>query len=190
MIKDLVLKNRSYRRFEQDTLVKLDVLRELVDLARLTPSGRNVQPMKYILSAEKEKNAKIFSTLAWAAYFKDWPGPEEGERPAAYIVMVLDKEISQTVICDHGIASQTILLGAVEKGLGGCIIASIKKNELAEILQLPDRYEILFVLAIGKPKENVVVESLGADGNIKYWRDKENVHHVPKRSLEEIIIDL
>jgi nitroreductase len=190
MIKDLVMKNRSYRRFEQDSPVSLDTLKELVDLARLTPSGRNIQPLKYILSVEKEKNARIFSTLAWAAYFKDWPGPDKGERPPAYIVMVLDKEVSQTLICDHGIASQTILLGAVEKGLGGCIIASIKKNELAEILHLPDRYEILFVLAIGKPKEKVIIESLGENGDIKYWRDKENAHHVPKRSLEEVILDL
>jgi nitroreductase len=190
MIKDLVLKNRSYRRFFQDTPISLETLKELVDLARLTPSGRNVQPLKYILSVEKDKNAQIFSTLAWAGYFKDWPGPDEGERPSAYIVMVLDKEIGQTVICDHGIASQTILLGAVEKGLGGCIIATIKKKELAETLKLPERYEILFVLAIGKPKEQVVIEPLGADGDIKYWRDKENVHHVPKRSLQEVILDL
>ena len=81
MLRDLVIKNRSYRRFYQDVPVSLETLRELVDLARLSPSGRNAQPLRYILCNEPEKNALIFKHLAWAGSLKDWPGPVEGERP-------------------------------------------------------------------------------------------------------------
>ena len=188
MLKDLILKNRSYRRFYQEVAIEHETLRELVDLARLSASGANRQPLKYILSCDPEKNALIFPNLAWAAYLKDWPGPSEGERPSAYIIILGDTEISQQFFCDHGIAAQSILLGATDKGWGGCIIASIQKDGLRQALKIPPRYEIMLVIALGKPKEKVVIESVGTDGDIKYWRDSDTVHHVPKRSLEDIII--
>jgi nitroreductase len=188
MLKDLIVKNRSYRRFYQEVPVSCETLRELVDLARLSASGANRQPLKYILSCDAEKNALIFPNLAWAGYLPDWGGPQEGERPSAYIVILGDLEISKTAGVDHGIAAQSILLGAVERGLGGCIIASVQRELLREALQIEPRYEILLVLALGQPKEKVVVESLGPEGDIKYWRDGAGVHHVPKRALEEIII--
>jgi nitroreductase len=168
--------------------IELETLRELVDLARLSASAGNQQPLKYILSCDPQKNALIFSHLAWAAYLKDWPGPAEGERPSAYIILLGDKEISQSFGCNHGIAAQSILLGAAEKGLGGCMIASIKRQELAEALNIPPRHEILLVLALGKPQETVMLETVGPDGDIKYWRDSEGRHHVPKRTLDEIIV--
>mgnify|MGYP005843611579 CR=1 FL=1 len=188
MLKDLILHNRSYRRFYQDVPLSRETLKELIDLARLSASAANRQPLKYYLSCQPEINACIFPHLAWAGYLKDWGGPKEGERPSAYIIVLGDKTISQDFGCDHGIAAQSILLGAVEKGLGGCIIGSVRRNELAQALNLPDRYEILIVIALGKPKEQVVIETVGADGNIKYWRDEQGVHHVPKRSLDEVII--
>ncbi len=188
MMRDLVLKNRSYRRFHEDVAVDCQTLRELVDLARLSASAANKQPLRYILSCTKEKNALIFPSIAWAAYLKDWNGPVEGERPSAYIVMLADKELSANFNWDAGICSQSILLGAVEWGLGGCIIASVNKPILKQALCIPDTYEIVFVLAIGKPKENVVIDPVGPDGDIKYWRDAEETHHVPKRSLEDLII--
>jgi nitroreductase len=188
MIRDLVLKNRSYRRFYEDVPVPLETLRELVDLARLLASAANMQPLKYVLSCDRKKNALLFEHLAWAGYLKDWPGPDEGERPSAYIIMLADTEIAKNVVCDHGIAAQSILLGAVEKGLGGCMIASVQREKLRETLNIPLRYDILLVLAIGKPRETVVIEKMGPEGSVRYWRDKEGRHHVPKRSLEEIII--
>jgi nitroreductase len=190
MIKDLVRKNRTCRRFYEDFKIEGNTLEELVDLARLSASAGNLQPLKYILSCEKEKNSLIFPTLAWASYFKDWwPGPGEGERPSAYIMMLADTEINKNYWCDPGIAAQSILLGATEKGLRGCIFASVKRNELRSTLKIDERYEILYVLAIGKPKEKVLLETVGPDGNIKYWRDSQGVHHVPKRTIQEIIID-
>jgi len=188
MIKDLIAKNRSYRRFFQEVPIERRTLEELVDLARLSPSGANLQPLKYILSCDPQRNALIFPHLAWAGYLKDWPGPLEGERPSAYIIILADTQIRQSVNCDHGIAAQSILLGATEKGLGGCIIASVQKQQLQEALNVPFRYEILLVLALGKPKEKVVIETVGPSGDIKYWRDAQGTHHVPKRPLDDIII--
>ena len=188
MIKDLVLKSRSYRRFDQGAEVDLATLRELVDLARLCPSGANLQPLKYILSCDSKTNELIFPHLRWAAYLRDWPGPAEGERPSAYIIICGDREISQSFGCDHGIAAQTILLGAVEKGLGGCMIGSIDRQELSGGLNIPSRFEILLVVALGKPAETVLMETVGPDGSIKYWRDDKGRHIVPKRSLDDLIV--
>jgi nitroreductase len=188
MLKDLVTKNRSYRRFDEQAVIERDVLRELVELARLSASGANSQPLKYILSNTKEKNDLIFPCLAWAGYLKDWPGPSEGERPSAYIIILDDTEVKKPLGCDQGIAAQSILLGATEKGLGGCMIGSIQRDKLRELLGIDQRYEILLVIALGKPAEKVVIETVGPDGNIKYWRDSNGIHHVPKRSLDDIII--
>ena len=187
-IRELVTRNRSYRRFHQEFPIELETLKQLVDLARLSASGGNHQPLKYILSCDPEKNASIFPKLAWAAYLKDWPGPSEGERPSAYIIILGDKNVRESFGCDHGIAAQSILLGATEAGLGVCIIASIRKEGLRQALNISDQYEILLTLALGKPKETVEIEAVGPDGDIKYWRDEEGTHHVPKRSLDEIII--
>ena len=190
-IEDLVARNRSYRRFHQEVVIQPETLRDLVNLARLSPSAANIQPLKYILSCEPDRNALIFSHLSWAAYLRDWPGPCEGERPSAYIIVLGDKERSKLIGfgCDHGIAAQSILLGATEKGLGGCILASIQRQALSKVLEIPVHYEILLVLALGKPKEEVAIESVGPDGDIKYWRDSGDVHHVPKRALDDVILD-
>jgi nitroreductase len=188
MIEDLVRQNRSYRRFYEDAPVRIETLRALVNLARMSASGSNLQPLKYILSSDRETNARIFPHTRWAGYLKDWDGPAEGERPAAYIVILGDTEIRKSFGCDHGIAAQSIMLGATERGLGGCMIGSIDKKRLRETLDIPERYEILLILALGRPNETVVLEEVGPDGDIKYYRDAEDVHHVPKRSLEELVL--
>jgi nitroreductase len=188
MLKDLVLKNRSRRRFFEATAIEMDTLKALVNLARCSASGANRQPLKYLLSCDPETNSKIFPNLYWAAALKDWPGPPEGERPSAYITILGDKEISTNFGVDHGIAAQSILLGAVEKGLGGCMMGAINMDGLRQALQIPERYAILLVIALGAPKEQVIMETVGADGRTNYWRDSQNVHHVPKRRLEEIIL--
>lgn len=188
MLKDLVKLNRSYRRYDQSARITPAVLRELVDLARLTPSARNAQPLKYMLVSSEEGCAKVYPHLAWAGYLKDWDGPEEGERPAAYILILGDTTIATNFSIDPGIAAQTLLLGAVEKGLGGCIIGSVQRKELAAVLGITEQYEILYVIALGKPVEQVIIEPVGADGDIKYWRDAQHVHHVPKRALADLIV--
>ena len=188
MISELVEANRSCRRFYEDHQVALKTLEELVDLARLSASGANFKPLKYILACQPDVNAEIFACLAWAGYLKDWPGPEPGERPSGYIVILGDTTISKEFGVDHGIAGQSMLLGARDKGLAGCMLGSINRKDLRPILNIESHLKILLVLAIGKPKEKVVIETVGADGNIRYWRDAQAVHHVPKRALTDIIV--
>jgi nitroreductase len=188
MIADLIKANRSCRRFQQDKPLTHETLRRFVELARLVPSAQNLQPLKYILSSKPEKNSLIFPCLAWAGYLKEWPGPAEGERPVAYIVILGDKAITQDFGCDHGIAAQTILLQAVEMGIRGCMVARIQREKLRAALGIPEQYHILLAIAFGYPNETVVVEEVKG-GEIKYWRDEKSVHHVPKRALSEIILD-
>lgn len=187
-IKELVYKNRSYRRFHQEMAIPDSTLLALVDLARMSPSGRNLQPLKYRVISDAITCAKLFPLLAWAGYLKDWPGPEEGERPSGYIVMVEDSSISSESAIDQGIAAQSIMLGATELGLGGCMIASIKRKEVSELLCLADTLKPVLVLALGVPLEVVSVEPMPVNGDVKYWRDERQGHHVPKRSITDILL--
>ena len=188
MIRDLVIKNRSYRRFYEDEKIDRKTLEELVDLARCSACAGNQQPLKYILSYEPEKNGLIFPHIAWAGALKDWDGPVEGERPSAYIAVLGDKQIAERFGVDHGIAAQSILLGAVEKGLGGCMLMAIKRDEICKVFNISEQYSLLMLIALGKPKEKVVIDEYTPPADIKYWRDDEQTHHVPKRRLQDIII--
>lgn len=179
-------KNRSYRRFFQERDITTQDLEQMVEAARLSPSSRNVQPIKFFICNNRELNSKIFPSLAWAGYLKEWDGPEEGERPSAYIILLHDKTIAPAYSCDNGIFAQSILLKSVELGYGGCMIASFKKEEIIKLLSTPEHLEPILVIALGKPKEIVVIDT-ATDGDIKYWRDNQGVHHVPKRSLNELL---
>lgn len=187
-LREMVLKNRSVRRFRQNRPVSLTTLEDLVDLARNTASAGNLQPLRYVLSCDPAMNENIFGCLAWAAQLKDWPGPAEGERPAAYIVILHDEAAAKNPNCDHGIAAQTMTLGAVERGLSGCLLASVNRQKLGEILELPAGLSILLVLALGEAAETVVLEQAAPGASLHYWRDEESVHHVPKRGLGEIVL--
>jgi nitroreductase len=187
MIKDLILKNRSYRRFYEGEKIDTKTLEEFVDLARISSCGGNLQSLKYYLSNNETENEIIFNNIKWAAYLKDWDGPEKGERPSAYILMLNDTEISKNLLWNHGIAATNILLGAVEKGLGGCMLGSVNKANIANELKIDSRYEIVMVIALGKPKEIVKLEPM-INNDVKYYRDENQVHHVPKRDLNDIIV--
>ena len=189
MIRDLITGNRSCRRFDSQAPIARATLEKLVELARLSPTGSNLQPLKFHLSYEAETNDAIFPQLGWAGYLEDWPGPADSERPVAYITILNDTKIREGAGCDQGIAAQSILLGATEQGLAGCIIGSIDRKELRSALNVPDHFDILLVLALGRPAEKIVIEPLGADGSIEYWRDDQDVHHVPKRALDDIIVN-
>jgi len=188
MIYDLIKKNRSYRRFDERVKISTEELKELVNLARLSPSARNLQPLKFFLSNTPETNYIIFQNLAWAGYLKDWDGPKEGERPSAYIIILNDTTITENMKWDDGIVAQSMMLGAVEKGYGGCMIGSIRKTPLKEALSIPSHFEIILVLALGKPVEKVVIDEM-KNNDVKYWRDNNQIHHVPKRNLNDLIIN-
>ncbi len=188
--KELVKGNRSCRRFDHSHKIDPATVKDLVDLARYTASGANKQPLKYIISTGEEKNAQIFSCLSWAAYLKDWKGPEPEERPTAYIVIMGDHTIADNFWCDHGIAAQTMLLGARDMGLAGCMFAAINIKKLTEFLNIADHLEVKLVIALGKPKEIAQIDDVKEDGDIKYFRDEHQVHHVPKRKLEDLIVSV
>jgi nitroreductase len=188
-LKDLVLKTRSYRRFDESKQVELNTLHSLVDLARLSPTGGNRQPLKFLIYNTPETCGKVFPYLQWAGYLTEWPGPDKGERPSAYVMILGDKSVTENFGVDHGIAAQSIMLGATEAGLGGCMIQSIKREELRSEIELPDKYEILLILAIGSPVEKVILDEIKGN-DVKYWRDADKIHHVPKRVLNDLIIKL
>lgn len=188
-LKDIVFRTRSYRRFDESHRIDYKILEELIGLARLSASGANRQPLKYLIYNSEKDCDRIFPSLVWAAYLKDWDGPARGERPSAYIIILGDKTIAEGFGVDHGIAAQSIMLGATESGLGGCMIASIRRDQLRSELMIPDKYELLLVLALGKPVENIIIDTV-RDGDIRYWRDSEKNHHVPKRPLDELIIEM
>lgn len=187
MLLDLIRANRSYRRFYEEVLIDRPVLESLINLARLSPSGANRQALKYYLAYDGATNGKVFATLGWAGYLPEWPGPAAGERPSAYIVIVQEIAYKQAVGIDHGIAAQSILLGAAELGLGGCMLGNVRRPELCQALGIPETEEVLLVIALGKPKETVVVDEIDPGEAIKYWRDENQVHHVPKRKLKDVI---
>jgi len=190
MFKDLVRKNRSYRKFHENIEVKLETLEELVDLARLSASGMNLQTLKYILVTEKENRELIYPNIKWAAYLKDWGGPKPSERPSAFILIFKDTSMKNSVVeqVDLGIASQSILLGAVDKGLGGCMIGSFNKEAIFNAFNIKEQYELKLIIAIGNPKQSIIIDEVEGDADIKYWVDKAGNHHVPKRKLKDIII--
>lgn len=195
MLQKLISLNRSYRRFYENEKLDKETLVSLAELARISPSPRNQQALKFILVNDAEKNAKIFPLLAWAAAIPEWEGPEKGERPAAYIIVLGDNSVIEKGKKTYhetasGIAAQSIMLGAAEKGFGGCMIAAIKRKPLRRLMNLSDKFEILLVLALGKPKEEILIEEMPETGNYDYWRDKDMVHHVPKRSINEIIVNI
>jgi nitroreductase len=185
--RELVKENRSCRRFDNGYTLETQTLEGLVDLARMCASAANKQPLKYILSTDPEKNQEIFSCLGWAAYLTDWKGPVEAERPSGYIVILADHHIADKFWCDHGIAAQTILLGARDQGLAGCMFGAINMKKIKAALAIEDHLEVKLVIALGKPVEKIQIDPVRADGDIRYFRDENQVHHVPKRSLSDLI---
>jgi len=190
-ISDLVRLTRTVRRYREDQPIGESVLLSLVDLARLGGSASNRQPLRYMIVTDRGLRHQIFPCLGWAGYLKEWSGPDEGERPAAYIVCLIDRDRSggpdKYAYVDLGIATQNLLLGAAEQGIYGCRIASLLPA-LETVLRLDERYRVLLVLALGYPAESVVLEETGGDGDIRYWRDENGRHHVPKRRLDGILL--
>lgn len=192
MIKELVLKNRSYRSFDRSVKIEKDTLLELIDCARLTPSARNAQPLLYIPLTEKGAD-RILPYTAWAKALPDLKLPPNGKEPTAFILMCIDKNATPNAgiaMKDVGISAQTILLAATEIGLGGCMLGSFDNAKIKAELGLDNNIDIVLAIALGKPSETVVLEEMEKTDSVNYYRDAKDVHHVPKRKLEDIIIDV
>ncbi len=190
-LQNLIMETRTFRRFHENQALDKKILFEILDLARLGGSARNCQPWQYMIINNDDQCKNVFPHLGWAGYLSEWNGPAEGERPSAYILCLLNtkwlKGSEQEAHFDLGIASQNLLLGAQQKGIGGCRIGSFSPK-LAASLDLPTHLKLKLVIALGKPREDVVLEECQKDNEIHYWRDENSVHHVPKRKLEDIIV--
>ncbi len=184
MICEKIKSRRTIRKYMQKD-VPQEVLLRCVDAARLSPSGANRQPLKYVIVNDQELLKEVFSTLKWAGYLPGYQ-PSEHEMPRAYIVIVLDKSIHENPGHDAGIAAMSISMVAYDAGLGSCILGAVDREKLRGILKMPDGLDIVLVVALGYPAENPVADKV-RDGDIKYWLDENGVLHVPKRDLEEVV---
>ena len=185
--RELVEKARTYRRYQQKP-VPMEVLLEVVDTARLIPSTSNVQPLRYAVSSSPEMNARLYPLVRWAATLKTWPGPAEGERPTAYIVIGADMSQQKAPQVDEGIAAQTIQLDLASRGIGCCMLGNINPKAIHKEVGFPEEVTVLLVLAIGYPAETVVLKELEPGQPHAYWRDEQSVHYVPKRRLQDVVL--
>ena len=192
MLKDLVLKNRSYRGYDHSFKIERQTLEELVDYARLSPSSVNRQPLKYYLAWEEEAVAIVQKETAWAKGLPEMTLPHPGKEPTAFIIICQDDRIDPNLnrySRDVGIAAQTMLLAAVERGLGGCMIGNFRAGSVSEAISLDEHLHPLLIVAIGKPDEEVILTDVPEDGSVGYYRDEQDRHYVPKRSLAEELIN-
>ncbi len=194
MLKELSIRNRSYRKFDESAKIDRDLLVDLVDTARYAASSVNIQPLKYYITNDPDTCAFLRANTGWARLLKDYDGPAEGECPTAYIIVCVDKSIAPNIerfSVDIGISAQTIMLAAIEKGLGGCMIKNFVNEDVASGLKLPEEIYPYLILALGIPAEEIILEDAPAgEKKTPYYRDAENRHHVPKRTTEELIVKI
>lgn len=192
-MQEIIVRTRTFRRFVEKEPLSTATLHELIDLARLGGSARNGQPWQYMIVNSPDLCARIFPFLGWAGYLSDWHGPVAGERPSAYVLCLLNKNWlkgpESEAQFDLGVATQNLLLGAMEKRIGGCRIGAFNPK-LASLFKLADHLHLSLVVALGKPKETVLIEQCKDENDVRYWRDEHGVHHVPKRSLASCLVDI
>lgn len=183
----LVEAARSCRRFVEDEPLSMDDLDRLVDCARLAPSARNAQVLRFILVTRGPVCDELFRLTRWAGALKDWGGPHPGERPTAFIAVLAPDRGGELPAYDVGIACQTIQLAAAARGWGCCVIHSVDRAAAAPLLQVPEGMKISLVLGLGVAKEERVIAPVPESGSLNYWRDGRGVHHVPKRDLADLV---
>ncbi len=188
MIHDLAYKARSYRRFQQNKPVPMELIRSLIDAARMAPSSGNLQIVRFALSTNPQTNAQLFPHLTWAKRIADWDGPAEGERPAAYIVIGCDSKYQSFHGTDTGVAAQTMHLGFAEAGVACCMLGSIDAKAIAQIIGFPDTITVTMVLALGYPGETIIVDEAQTGSDLAYYHAPDQTHHVPKLPLEKVLI--
>ena len=191
MIRDLAIKNRSYRAYDRSVRISRNEMEELVDMTRYVASSVNDQPLKYYIACEEEDVKKVQALTLWAKGLPELHLPFPGTEPVAFVVICIDQDIvvgGRNYLRDIGAVAQTMLLAAVEKGLGGCMIGNIMKGSLKNLFNMPQNIEPNLVVAFGKPDEKIVITDV-KDGNTHYYRDADGTHYVPKRSLDEILLN-
>ena len=187
-IEEVIYKRRTIRRFKQEE-VPIEILKKLIDFARIAPMGNNIQSLEYIIVADTEVGKQIFANTAWAGSLPENERiPEEGRRPTAYIIVLINSTIKKTPGAEIGAAVKNMLLGACNLGLGTCWMGSINRVKIKEILKISDEYEISHLVSLGYPDEESVMEPY--KDSMKYWKDAEGKMHIPKRALDDIILKI
>jgi len=186
-IEEAIYSRRTIRRFKQE-LIPVEILKKLIDYARIAPSGMNVQGLEYIIVSELEMRNRLFPLLRWAALLpEEKQTPEIGRQPTAYIIVLGNKSIKRNVDIDVGAAIENILLGALKHGVASCWMGSIDREKIRELFKIPEQYIIKYVISLGIPDEKSVMEPF--EGSFKYWKE-ENTMHVPKRDLDDVIFKI
>lgn len=187
MFSELVKATRSFRNFDSSYRLDDETMTGLIELCRYTPSTANSQSIKFAYANTQESCEKIFPMLGWAGYIKEDKPPYDGNVPAAYILLCHDTDIANEIEIDAGICAQTIVLGAMDKGIAACMIGSFNKEKASELFALPDNIKPRLFIALGKPAETVEVVDI-KNGDVKYYRESKVKHIVPKRTLDELLV--
>lgn len=182
----IIISRRSIRKFKQRKIGK-NILKKLVNAGRLAPSAANLQPLEYFVVNDKDLKKSVFAIINWAKYIEPIGNPGAGEEPVAYIIILINKKISQKPYEDIGASAENINLASLVEGIACCWIGNFNKKILTEILQLPDNLKPALILALGYPAENPVIEVIEKNCSIRYYKDSSGKLHVPKRKLEDII---
>lgn len=185
---NLVREARSCRRFDETSPLSQEDIRWLLECARCVPSAGNAQQLRFISITHGPICDDLFTMTRWAAALKDWNGPQKGERPTAFIAVLMPEKAGDRVCFDVGITCQTIQLAATSRGWGACMILSFEHDRASNLLQIPSGMKIALLVGLGVAMEKRVIEPMPADGSHAYWRDSHNIHHVPKRSVDELLI--
>lgn len=184
----LLQQTRSVRRFDHSQKLSDEILSSILESVRFVPSARNAQTLKYKIVNRQEQCDDLFPLLAWAGYLNDWKGPKKEEQPVAYIIVCQDNTLSPTSVVDEGIVLQTLQLMAKSKGVSSCILGAFDRQKVKEMFLLDSSIEVRYILALGFGVETVVVEDMLENQSIKYWRDEQEIHHVPKRKLKDLLL--
>jgi len=185
-LEDIIYRRRTIRRFKQDS-ISLDILKKLIDFARVAPMATNIQSLEFIIVENPDIREKLFPLVNFASLLpQDQRTPEKGREPTAYIIVLVNTKIKRVLVdFNIGAAVENILLGAVNLGIGSCWMASINRKKIRELLEIPDYYDIKQVISLGYPDEESVMEPY--KDSFKYWKDDDGRMHVPKRNLDDII---
>ena len=185
-VTDAIISRRTKRKYTKKG-VSRDLLETLVEYARFTPTGANLQALKYAI-IDGDLSKKVFPLTKWSGYHPE-DAPTENEQPPSYIAILGDNEIKANgqFETDAGAAGTVICLAAEELGLSTCWLGAIKRDEIKELLKLREKYSILNLIAVGYSDQKATFED--AKGDIKYHTD-DDVLTVPKRTKEEILIEI
>lgn len=188
-LEEIIYKRRTIRRFKQDP-IPLELLKKLIDYARIAPVARNIQALEFIIVHKADKREKLFPLVKWAASLpEEQRTPEKGREPTAYIIVLLNTKIKNAYVdYDVGAAVENILLGAVNFGIGCCWMGNINVKGIRKLLEIPEYYTIKHVISLGYPDEESIIEPYKDSFN--YWKDNEGKLHVPKRNLDDIIFKI